>query len=129
LKKNVNKVAITRNGANGISVFIPILYPAPKNFLQIKRTSANAAPIQKERKTAEIAPLKPSSSPIPTMSLLSPRPISLPFDRSQINAKGRGMRIAARRLAALGTGNWEYKKDKIIKIKTKESGMILWRKS
>jgi hypothetical protein len=133
LNKKVTRVLIIRNGANGISVFIPISF-RDNNI----NNTLTIVPIQKDIIIAKIPDDKPSNHPIPRISFPSPRPISLPFEKNQTRTNGvasSGPAIKAEKVGKTKTEpeankftNME-KKETIIKTKTSLSGIILWRKS
>lgn len=99
-KKNVMKVLIIKNGANGISVFMVIF------FLEINnRIKLTIVPIQKDRKRAQIPENIPSNHPMPTMSLPSPSPINRPFENNQIKTNGKARTGPEIKLISVGQEN------------------------
>jgi hypothetical protein len=86
LKRKVINIPIIRNGANGISVFMPIFF-LDKNMMSRLTT----VPIQNDNITEANPAIKPNSHPIPRINLPSPKPISRPFEKSQSKAKGRAI--------------------------------------
>ena len=78
-------IPIIRNGANGISLFIPCFLP------KITKDKPTTAPIQKASVKPAKACDKPSIQPKPIANLASPRPIQAPPDTSQKSAKGVGI--------------------------------------
>lgn len=72
----------TKNGANGISLFIEYLLERNIN------KSPTIAPDQNENTTLEKILLIPINQPSPTASFASPRPIHFPLETNHNNANG-----------------------------------------
>ena len=85
LKRNVIITPKTKNGANGISLFIPW-------FLE-KAISARPiiAPDQKEITNPESAAESPNNQPRLIAIFASPRPIHFPFETNHKKANGKAM--------------------------------------
>ena len=91
LKKKAIVAPMIKNGAKGISVFIPILMILLFDTFFEKKIKNNPkiAPIQNEIMIAERATEGGNIQPIPRISFASPKPIHLPLETSQSKAKGK----------------------------------------
>lgn len=89
LYKKQRTVAKTKNGAKGISWFFVFLIKS----IKIPTT----APIQKERRSAEIPAEIPRSQPIPNANFTSPKPSHFPFERNQSKKSGNATKGPAHR--------------------------------
>ena len=85
LKIKTINAPITKNGAKGISLFIPC------NFFVIISKTPMIAPDQKASTADESTPLIPSKKPSPSASFASPSPIQDPREKSHKRAKGIAM--------------------------------------
>lgn len=77
----------TKNGAKGISLFIPCF------FEKAIKNNPIIAPDQNATTTPLKARESPSNHPSPNASFASPRPIQVPFDISHTRAKGNEINI------------------------------------
>lgn len=84
---NERKTPKTKNGAKGISLFIPYF------FEKSKRNIPTIAPDQKAKTPAESNIPYPKSHPKLRESFASPKPIQVPLEISQIKAKGNAKNI------------------------------------
>jgi hypothetical protein len=118
LKKKVIRVLIIKKGANGISVFILI-------FL-LERSIINTltnVPIQNAKITAKIPDDKPSIQPIPIINFPSPKPISLPLEKTQRRTNGKAITGPAIKAEILGNTKIGPMGKKLINIEMKERNM------
>ncbi len=110
LNKNVIKKLIIKNGAKGISVFIPSFFPFIKRieiFDKNIKIRLTIVPIQKDNIIENIPCDKPSAHPIPKTSLPSPRPMRRPFEKYHINTNGIASIGPARKAQIFGNANNE----------------------
>ncbi len=70
-----------RNGANGISLFIPARDEAISK-------SPTIAPIQNDNKNTLTLPIIPTIAPMPSANFTSPKPMALPFEKNHKKKNG-----------------------------------------